>query len=147
MSVLYNYPGDREMLISKLKADGELRDYELILKTKTGKLKYTSINARLIFDADGTPNHIDGAIRDLTERKLAEEKVMRSELLYRNLFEKANEGLILMTMDGKIAEVNQSFAKMHGYTVEEMKSSTNQKPATVSGEKIVRSRRGMRQNR
>ena len=122
VSVLYNYPGDREMLISKLKADGELRDYELILKTKTGKLKYTSINARLIFDADGTPNHIDGAIRDLTERKLAEEKVMRSELLYRNLFEKANEGLILMTMDGKIAEVNQSFAKMHGYTVEEMKS-------------------------
>ena len=122
VSDLYNYPADREMLISKLKADGELRDYELILKTKTGKLKYTSINARLIFDADGTPNHIDGSIRDLTERKLAEEKVLRSEQLYRNLFEKANEGLILLTMDGKIAEVNQSFAKMHGYTVEEMKS-------------------------
>ena len=59
---------------------------------------------------------------DITERKQAEKKVMRSEERYRNLFENATEGLILLTMDGKIAEVNQAFARMHGYTVEEMKN-------------------------
>ena len=41
---------------------------------------------------------------------------------YRNLFDKASEGLILLTIDGKIVELNQSFAQMHGYTVEEMKN-------------------------
>ena len=59
---------------------------------------------------------------DITDRSHAEEKLKESERLYRKLFDQANEGLILLTMDGRIAELNQSFAQMHGYTVEEMKN-------------------------
>jgi len=76
---LYNNPGDRDILLAKLTANGELRDYEIILKTKTGELKYVSLNASLIYDADGIPNHIDGALRDITERKLIEATLLRSE--------------------------------------------------------------------
>jgi PAS domain S-box-containing protein len=79
VSDLYFDSSKRQMLISKLTADGEVRDYELELKTKAGKLKYASINARLIFDANGKPDHIDGALRDITERKLAEEALHQSE--------------------------------------------------------------------
>jgi PAS domain S-box-containing protein len=68
-------------------------------------------------------------IEDITDRKHAEEErketreLLRvSEQRFHNLFDKANEGLILLTMDGKIAEVNQSFAMMHGYTVSELKN-------------------------
>ncbi|MEI7896240.1 MAG: PAS domain S-box protein [bacterium] len=61
-------------------------------------------------------------VRDITGRKQAEDKLKASEQLYRTLFSQANEGLILLTMDGKIAELNQSFADMHGYTIEEMKN-------------------------
>jgi PAS domain S-box-containing protein len=79
VSALYFDSSKRQMLLSKLTADGEVRDYELELKTKAGKLKYASINARLIFDANGKPDHIDGALRDITERKLAEEALRQSE--------------------------------------------------------------------
>ena len=61
-------------------------------------------------------------VHEIAERKQADEKLQESERMYRNLFEKANEGLILLTMDGKIAEANQSFAMMHGYTVSEIKN-------------------------
>lgn len=72
----------KDMFFYKLKENGELRDYELRLKTKTAEFKYTSINARLVFDADGKPNHIDGAIRDITERKLAEKQIQRLSRVY-----------------------------------------------------------------
>ena len=72
VSNLYYNPEDREVLLNIIKANKELNDYELKLKTKSGKIKYASINARLVFDSNGEPSRIDGAIRDITERKIAE---------------------------------------------------------------------------
>ncbi|MCX6306091.1 MAG: PAS domain S-box protein [Bacteroidetes bacterium] len=72
VSSLYENPDDRLIFLDTIAQRGFLNDYELKLKTRTGKTRYASINARLIFDAGGQPNHIDGAIRDITERKLAE---------------------------------------------------------------------------
>ncbi len=46
--------------------------------------------------------------------------IKESQLLYQKLFDDANEGLLLLTLDGQIAEVNQAFANMHGYTKQEL---------------------------
>ena len=54
----------------------------------------------------------------IAELVQTEEKLKKSEQRFRDLFNLANEGLVLLTMDGEIAEVNQSFAKIHGYTVD-----------------------------
>ncbi len=61
-----------------------------------------------------------GIISDITERKRADEALQVSNQRYRNLFDQANEGLVVMTTQGQIAEVNQAFAEMHGYSVEEL---------------------------
>jgi PAS domain S-box-containing protein len=84
---LYNNPEDRIHLLNEIKKTGELRDYELMLKTKNGELKYVSINASLISDAQGNPNHIDGAIRDISERKRIDEALSRSEQRQRFILE------------------------------------------------------------
>ncbi|MEI7829716.1 MAG: PAS domain S-box protein [Prolixibacteraceae bacterium] len=73
-----------------------------------------------IVDQNGEQCYITST--DVSEQNEAEEKLKESERLYRKLFDQANEGLILLTMDGKIAELNQSFAQMHGYTVDEMRN-------------------------
>ena len=78
--------------------------------------------ATVVKDKNGKIIAYQSSAIDITESKLAEQKLKVSEQLYRNLFDQANEGLILLTMDGKIAEVNQSFAMMHGYTVSELKN-------------------------
>jgi PAS domain S-box-containing protein len=93
---------------------------ELVLQRKDGS-SVSVYSHHTIVQVPGLPQELFCIDIDLTDRKLAEDKLKVSEQHYRNLFDQANEGLILLTMDGKIAELNQSFAQMHGYTVDEMK--------------------------
>ena len=95
---------------------------EYLMVHKDGSLFYAEANANILRDASNNPTGVLYIERDITERKQVEEALKESEQRYHKLFDQANEGLILLTMDGKIAELNQSFARMHGYTVEEMKS-------------------------
>ena len=59
-------------------------------------------------------------LRDITERRQAEENLRLSKLRYQTLFEKASDGIMYMTTEGKIIGVNESYAKMHGYSVNEV---------------------------
>ena len=62
------------------------------------------------------------SFRDVTERKQAEEALRESEERFRAVFETAEEGILLLSTDGMVKSVNAAFARMHGYTVEEMLS-------------------------
>ncbi len=121
---LYFNPVDRDALLSALMKNGQVRDYEVKLKTKNGDIRFASLNASLMFDPNGKPGYIDGSLRDNTERRKSEVALRESELRFRTLFDQANEGLILLTMDGRISEVNKSFAEMHGYTVDELRNTS-----------------------
>ena len=94
---LYYNLDDRKILLDAIIENGELRDYVLRIKTKTGKIKFVSVNARLISDSEGSPHHIDGALRDITDRKHAESELLEREIQYRNL---ANSGLALIWTSG-----------------------------------------------
>ncbi|MEI8203226.1 MAG: PAS domain S-box protein [Bacteroidota bacterium] len=85
---LYLNEGDRNVFLEEIKKKGEVRDYELKIQTKTGVVKDVSVNARLVFDKEGNPKFIDGAIRDITLRKKAEEKLAEHDrlLLELNMF-------------------------------------------------------------
>jgi PAS domain S-box-containing protein len=56
---------------------------------------------------------------DLREKE-AERRLRESEERYRSLFDKASDGVIIMSPDGKLIEVNESFARMHGYGAGEL---------------------------
>lgn len=71
---------------------------------------------------EGDEPYLGGIAIDISERIQSEKNLRIREERYRNLFDRANEGLILLSMDGKIVELNESFAKMHGYTIDEMKN-------------------------
>ena len=45
-----------------------------------------------------------------------------SEAQYRELFDRANVGIFLVEGDGKLLSVNEAFARMHGYTEDEMRA-------------------------
>ncbi len=85
VSDLYFDQDDRELFLNEIKNKGEVRGYELTIRTKSGKKRFASINASLIADVDGKPNHIDGALRDITERKLAEDKIREKDIQFRKL--------------------------------------------------------------
>ncbi|MCX5848534.1 MAG: PAS domain S-box protein [Deltaproteobacteria bacterium] len=88
-------------------------------------------NAFRIVHKDGSERYFDGTgknllhnpdvagivmnIRDITERKQAEEALKKSEAKYRNIFENAMEGIYQSTTDGRFITVNVAFARMAGY--------------------------------
>ena len=78
---------------------------------------------------------IEGLATDITERKMVEEERRTSEQRYRDLFNQANEGLLIMTLEGQLSDLNPAFAEMHGYTLEELKNSDIRK-LDVLGEKV-----------
>ena len=58
-------------------------------------------------------------LRDITERKRAEEKLHESEQKLRLTFEAAAEGITLTDLQGKIIDINPARVHMHGYQSKE----------------------------
>jgi len=123
---LYYEPIERTELLKNIIEKGELEDYEVRIKDKNGNIKFVSINARLIFDSNGKPNHIDGAIRDISKRKIAEQRLSESEEKMRLIVE-GTPYLFFYIQDtkGKITYISQSVEKITGHTVEEWQNQTN----------------------
>jgi PAS domain S-box-containing protein len=64
---------------------------------------------------------ISSIIRDVTDRKKAEEALRRSEIKYRRLHETIRDGFVFVAMTGEIRESNEAYQKMIGYNNEELK--------------------------
>ncbi|MDD4013615.1 MAG: PAS domain-containing protein [Candidatus Omnitrophica bacterium] len=60
-----------------------------------------------------------GIARDVTERKVLEEQLVRSEVLYRTIFENTGTAMVLAREDMTIIRVNNEFEKLSGYKAEE----------------------------
>jgi PAS domain S-box-containing protein len=85
---------------------------------------------------DGTPffaevslNRVDlsgdvflqAIVRDVTPRKVAEDEIRRSEARYRELFEKASDGIVVCSASLQILDANPSFGFMTGYSIDELR--------------------------
>ena len=59
------------------------------------------------------------AFIDITERKLAERALHRSEAKHRQVFESVVDGIMIFTLEGRVAEVNPAACAMYGYERDE----------------------------
>jgi PAS domain S-box-containing protein len=101
---------ERETFLVHLQESGALTDYESCLRRRDGNPVWVLENTGL-HEQDGV-GVIQGTCINITERKQAEEA-------YRTLVEHSLQGLVI-TQDGRPVFVNQVFAEMSGYSVEEL---------------------------
>lgn len=110
----YADPGDRETLLNRLRAEGELNDYEIEMRTANRGNIIVSVNAYLIRDNKGIANKIEGIIRDVTDRRKAEQAFRESEVLYRTLVESAGEAIFMVDEEGIFLFLNGVAGKRLG---------------------------------
>ena len=65
---------------------------------------------------DGKPARVIGTHTDITERKLAEEQIRRSEERFRIAFVHSNAGIAIADKEGHIQESNSAFQSLAGYS-------------------------------
>ena len=90
------------------------------LRRKDGSEIWVEDHGDYVYDEQGNILFHEGILRDITDRKRAEEALRESGARFRILFDRANDGILILSLDGRLVSVNESFAHMHGYSVEEM---------------------------
>lgn len=86
---LYANPNDRANLVKMLKKEPVYRGLVVMLLTKSGLRKYASLNSKVYCDIEGKPLGIESVIRDITEAKIKEKKLIESEEKFRLLAEQS----------------------------------------------------------
>ncbi|MBI5665008.1 MAG: PAS domain S-box protein [Nitrospirae bacterium] len=71
-------------------------------------------------DAMGALISYDGIVRDITERRKAEEALQESEERLRTIFDNSPVGISVAGPDGKLVRTNPAFQNMLGYTEDEL---------------------------
>lgn len=74
---IYPRPEDRQILLDALRDSPKGVRLELQLKRKNGEIFPAIMTATLQFDEAGNPSYLDGAIEDISERRLHEQEVQR----------------------------------------------------------------------
>jgi len=70
---VYPDPEERQGLLTELMARGEVTDYEVKLRAADGSIRCSSVGSHLIRGPNGEMIGVEGVLRDVTERKRAEE--------------------------------------------------------------------------
>jgi diguanylate cyclase (GGDEF)-like protein/PAS domain S-box-containing protein len=84
VTILYKDKNNRQYLLSALKKNQVVTNYEVEMQDRDGKSVWVMINARLTKNSIGTPI-IDGILIDNTKKRLAEDQLRRSRERFRYL--------------------------------------------------------------
>jgi PAS domain S-box-containing protein/putative nucleotidyltransferase with HDIG domain len=91
---------------------------EYRIKGKSGREFWVLLDTKLVYE-NGFPKGATAVVHDITERKLAEEALRRSEEKYRLLVDNANDG-VFIAQDGRIKFPNPKVMQILGYTADEL---------------------------
>ena len=81
-----------------------------------GSIFTARLMVRFVKNPDGTVDHIEGMVEDITDRLKAERALTASEAHFRTVVETAMDGYWLANTKGNLLEVNDSYCRMSGYS-------------------------------
>ncbi|HNO94073.1 MAG TPA: PAS domain S-box protein, partial [Anaerolineales bacterium] len=98
----------RDMLQDK----GEIRQNEILLYTRAGQERQVLISSEPI-EIDGEAYFLNNLL-DVTEQRLAEQKLRESEAVFRAFIDQSHDGIMLSDAQGRIIEWNPALAQISG---------------------------------
>lgn len=116
---LYVNPEDREKFLAEIEKNGAVQNYEIRLKKKDGTPMTILACSHKYYDSVGQFKGIEGILRDISDRKRAEEELKLSENLYRAVFDNTGAATIIIAPDTTILRANEEWEKLTGMPREE----------------------------
>ncbi len=98
-----------------------VHDYEVRLRCKDGSVRYVLISSNVLWEG-GKFIHTRCFTRDITEHKLAEAALKKSEERFQEIYHSSKDAVGYVNPDGVLIDVNQAFSQLTGYSREELLS-------------------------
>ncbi len=117
---IYVDPARRDEFKRLLHQFGVVRGFEHETFRKDGSKIWISVNARAVRDQNDRVLYYEGTAQAITERKVAEQALRRSEERYRELFDNSKDALYVHDMDGRYTSVNKAAERLSGFSCEEL---------------------------
>ncbi|RJR44009.1 MAG: PAS domain S-box protein [Deltaproteobacteria bacterium] len=97
-------------------AEGVVTNYDLVLKTRSGKKATVSFNASVFRAADGQVQGIFASARDISEQARLQSQLVDQQAYNRSLIEASADALFAIAPDGVITDVNEEATRLTGYS-------------------------------
>ena len=89
------------------------------LKTASDDYRWFEEFSNVVKETDGVVL-LHGVLRDITERKRAEEALELQRAHFRQLFENSPDAIVMLDPDDKVVQANRGFETLFGYAAEEI---------------------------
>jgi PAS domain S-box-containing protein len=117
----------RKDFVAIMEKYDEIKGYESPWTKRDGSQIFLRENAKVIRDEHNNVQYYEGSVEDITEHKRNEEKIKKSELQFRLIWEKSFDGMLLIDKNGIIIMVNYAFC----YMAEKTKSEIEGYPVSI----------------
>ncbi len=131
------FPGDRHPVMLTL-ADGQPRNNVVMgIHRHENDIRWISINSQVLGEG-GEIAKVIVTFRDITEERLALDRLRESEAHYRAIFDYAPVGIVWSQPAGRIDESNASARRMLGYSREELRQLSWEQLTYPEGREQIR---------
>jgi len=117
---IYVNKKERIQWMQRLNKNKENQNLETKFRCYDGSLIWGHTSARAVKSSDGKILFYEGYLRDISESKLAANKLLESQQRYLALFNNSRDSIILENGKGEILDANEAACKLFGYSRDEL---------------------------
>lgn len=107
---------DLSASVEKGLATGDAYQCDAEVVRPDGSRRWVTARGKAQRGTNGKVTRLHGTVQDITERKQAEESLRLSEQRFRSLFQHAPVPMALVHHDGEVADINEHFTQLFGYS-------------------------------
>ena len=112
----YRNKKDRGVFIHSILQRGCLFDLPVAFKMKDGTPILCAVTAKVVLDDDGMVVHLDGYLRDITDRTASRKSVARLD----GIADELKHAVIIMDLKGELIDVNRAGTQLLGIAREQI---------------------------
>jgi PAS domain S-box-containing protein len=112
----FTEPDRADLGVKRTLTEASVTNYELVLRSKTGRKATVSFNASIFRTPDGQVQGIFASARDISEQARLSLQLAEQQAYNRSLIEASADALFAIAPDGTITDVNEEATRLTGYS-------------------------------